>query len=71
MFEIRCKGAEETGQGVHLQFLATSSLRLTVSFQQWIWSFLTGTGVRLIVNHTPLSNQNNDIELPIASGGRK
>src|SRR5216683_5383409 len=57
--------------GVHLQFLATSSLRLTV-FLQWIWSFLTGqTGVRLIVNHIPLSNQNKDIELPIASGGRK
>jgi hypothetical protein len=26
---------------VHLQFLATSSLRLTV-FLQWIWSMLTG-----------------------------
>jgi NADH dehydrogenase FAD-containing subunit len=57
--------------GVHLQFLATSSLRLTV-FLQWIWSFLTGqTGVRLIVNHIPLSKQNNDIGAPIASGGRK
>jgi NADH dehydrogenase FAD-containing subunit len=57
--------------GVHLQFLATSSLRLTV-FLQWIWSFLTGqTGVRLIVNHIPLSNQNKDKELPIASRGRE
>ena len=57
--------------GVHLQFLATSSLRLTV-FLQWIWSFWTGqTGVRLIVNHIPLSKQNKDIELPIASRGRK
>jgi hypothetical protein len=38
--------------GVHLQFLTTSSPRLTV-FLQWIWSFLTGqTGVRLIVNHS-------------------
>jgi NADH dehydrogenase len=55
---------------VHLQFLATSSLRLTV-FLEWIWSLLTGqTGVRLIVNHIPLSNQNKDRELPIASGGR-
>jgi NADH dehydrogenase len=55
---------------VHLQFLATSSLRLTV-FLQWIWSMLTGqTRVRLIVNHIPLSNQNKDRELPIASGGR-
>jgi len=57
--------------GVHLQFLSTSSLRLTV-FLQWIWSFLTGqTGVRLIVNHIPLSKQDKDIELPITSGGRK
>src|SRR6204780_1843172 len=57
--------------GVHLQFLSTGSLRLTV-FLQWIWSFLTGqTGVRLIVNHIPLSKQDKDIELPMTSGGRK
>ena len=42
---------------IHLQFLSTSSLRLTV-FLQWIWSFLTGqTDVRLIVNHIPVSKQ--------------
>jgi NADH dehydrogenase len=36
---------------VHLQFLATSSLRLTV-FLQWAWTYLTGQrGNRLIVNH--------------------
>ena len=36
---------------VHLQFLATSSLRLTV-FLQWIWTYCTGQrGSRLIVNH--------------------
>src|SRR5215467_8273390 len=36
---------------VHLQFLATSSLRLSV-FLQWIWLYLTGQrGSRLIVNH--------------------
>src|SRR5246500_272102 len=36
---------------VHLQFLATSGLRLSV-FLQWIWTFLTGQrGSRLIVNH--------------------
>jgi len=36
---------------VHLQFLSTSSLRLTV-FLQWVWTFLTGQrGDRLIVNH--------------------
>ena len=50
--------------GVHLQFLTTSSLRLTV-FLQWIWTFLTGqTGVRLIVNHISLSKQNKEMELP-------
>ena len=36
---------------VHLQFLATSGLRLSV-FLQWIWTFVTGQrGSRLIVNH--------------------
>src|ERR1700735_4648732 len=36
---------------VHLQFLATSSLRLTV-FLQWVWTYFTGLrGSRLIVNH--------------------
>ena len=36
---------------VHLQFLATSSLRLSV-FLQWIWTYLTEQrGSQLIVNH--------------------
>lgn len=36
---------------VHLQFLATSSLRLTV-FLQWLWTYVTNQrGSRLIVNH--------------------
>ena len=36
---------------VHLQFLATSSLRLSV-FLQWIWTYFTSQrGSRLIVNH--------------------
>jgi len=36
---------------VHLQFLATSSLRLAV-FLQWVWTYLTGQrGSQLIVNH--------------------
>jgi len=36
---------------VHLQFLATSSLRLTV-FLQWIWTYVTNQrGSRLIVDH--------------------
>jgi NADH dehydrogenase len=57
--------------GIHLQFLSTGSLRLTV-FLQWIWSLLTGqTGVRLIVNHITLSKQDKDIEVPISGGGKK
>ena len=40
-----------TWAAVHLQFLATSSLRLAV-FMQWVWTYLTGQrGDRLIVNH--------------------
>ena len=36
---------------VHLQFLATPSLRVTV-FLQWVWTYLTGQrGSRSIVNH--------------------
>ena len=36
---------------VHLQFLAQSSLRVSV-FIQWVWTYLTGQrGSRLIVNH--------------------
>jgi NADH:ubiquinone reductase (H+-translocating) len=38
---------------VHLQFLAQSSLRVSV-FVQWVWTYLTGQrGARLIVNHHP------------------
>jgi NADH dehydrogenase FAD-containing subunit len=44
-------GAWLTWAAVHLQFLATSSLRLSV-FLQWIWTYVTGQrGSRLIVNH--------------------
>jgi NADH dehydrogenase len=36
---------------VHLQFLATSSIRLSV-FLQWVWTYFTGQrGSELIVNH--------------------
>ena len=36
---------------VHLQFLAQSSLRVSV-FVQWAWTYITGQrGSRLIVNH--------------------
>lgn len=36
---------------IHLQFLATASLRVSV-FVQWVWTYVTGQrGSRLIVNH--------------------
>src|SRR5437773_2632752 len=36
---------------IHIQFLATANLRISV-FVQWVWTFLTGQrGSRLIVNH--------------------
>jgi NADH dehydrogenase len=36
---------------VHLEFLAQSSLRVSV-FMQWVWTYLTGQrGSRLIVDH--------------------
>ena len=44
-------GAWLTWAAVHLQFLATSSLRLSV-FLQWVWTYVTGQrGDRLIVSH--------------------
>jgi NADH dehydrogenase len=57
--------------GIHLQFLATSGLRLSVLLQ-WIWSFVTRqTGVRLIVNHFPLSRPSRDLEPSTATRGGK
>ena len=44
-------GAWLTWAAIHLQFLATSSLRLTVLLQ-WVWTYVTGQrGDRLIVDH--------------------
>ena len=44
-------GAWFAWAAVHLQFLATSSLRLSV-FLQWLWTFFTGQrGSRLIISH--------------------
>jgi NADH dehydrogenase len=51
---------------VHLQFLATSSLRLTV-FLQWVWTYLTGQrGSRLIVNH-----RGSDLEKTVENTGTR
>src|SRR5206468_4176306 len=56
---------------VHLEFLAQSSLRVSV-FVQWVWTYLTGQrGSRLIVNHhasvsddarTPSSSERQPME---------
>jgi len=41
---------------IHIQFLATANLRISV-FVQWIWTFFTGQrGSRLIVNHHALGD---------------
>ncbi len=54
---------------VHLQFLATSGLRLSV-FLQWIWTYLTGQrGSRLIVDHRA-STLKRTPALPAAAGGK-
>jgi NADH dehydrogenase FAD-containing subunit len=60
--QVRGLGAWLTWAAVHLQFLATSSLRLTV-FLQWIWTYLTGQrGDQLIVHHhaSPASTPERD-----------
>jgi NADH dehydrogenase len=50
---------------VHLQFLATSSLRLAV-FLQWVWTYLTGQrGSRLIVNHYGASVYGRSAEVSV------
>jgi len=42
---------------VHLEFLATSNLRVSV-FVQWVWTYLTNQrGSRLIVNHHAASSE--------------
>jgi NADH dehydrogenase FAD-containing subunit len=43
--------------GIHIQFLATANLRISV-FIQWVWTFLTGQrGSRLIVNHHSVAGE--------------
>jgi NADH dehydrogenase FAD-containing subunit len=57
---------------VHLQFLATSGLRLSV-FLQWIWTFLTGQrGSRLIVDHRASTRKSTAEReaVPAAAGGK-
>lgn len=60
-------GAWLTWAAVHLQFLATSSLRLTV-FLQWIWTYITGQrGSRLIVNHHGCDKETRSAEAPFGA----
>jgi NADH dehydrogenase FAD-containing subunit len=60
-------GAWLTWAAVHLQFLATSSLRLTVFFQ-WIWTYITGQrGSRLIVNHHGSDKETRSSEVPLGA----
>jgi NADH:ubiquinone reductase (H+-translocating) len=57
---------------VHLQFLATSGLRLSV-FLQWIWTYLTGQrGSRLIVDHHASTRKRTPVRVavPAAAGGK-
>lgn len=50
---------------VHLQFLATSSLRVSV-FVQWVWTYVTGQrGSRLIVNHQGSDKATRSAEAPL------
>jgi NADH dehydrogenase len=50
---------------VHLQFLAQSSLRVSV-FLQWVWTYLTGQrGSRLIVSHHGLQSAAPLVEAPL------
>ena len=55
---------------VHLQFLAQSSLRVSV-FLQWVWTYMTGQrGSRLIVNHhgaEPMTQDPKEAHLELAN----
>jgi NADH:quinone reductase (non-electrogenic) len=55
---------------VHLQFLATSSLRLSV-FLQWIWTYVTGQrGSRLIVNHHGSETRSTEASIGAAAASK-
>jgi NADH dehydrogenase len=54
---------------VHLQFLAQSSLRVSV-FVQWAWTWITGQrGSRLIVNHHAVNQQGYENAAPVSPKG--
>lgn len=52
---------------VHLQFLATSSLRVSV-FLQWVWTYITGQrGSRLIVDHHGSEKEKRPADTPLGA----
>jgi NADH dehydrogenase FAD-containing subunit len=56
---------------VHLQFLATLGLRVSV-FLQWIWTFLTGQrGSRLIVDHRASALKRMPVREAVPAAGGK
>ena len=56
---------------VHLQFLATSSLRVSV-FAQWVWTYVTGQrGSRLIVNHKGSDKEIRPAEVSLGAAASK
>jgi NADH:ubiquinone reductase (H+-translocating) len=56
-----------TWAAVHLQFLAQSSLRVSV-FLQWVWTYLTGQrGSRLIVNYQGSENGRTAADMAIGA----
>ena len=62
-------GAWLTWAFVHLQFLATSSLRWSV-FLQWVWSYATGQrGSQLIVDHHALEPFKRFVNLEARDAG--
>ena len=53
--------------GIHLQFLGTSSLRVSV-FVQWVWTYITGQrGSRLIVNHRGSDKETRSAETRVGA----
>jgi hypothetical protein len=55
--------------GVHLEFLAQSSLRVSV-FVQWVWTYVTGQrGSQIILNSRPSEQARRTQEGPGVGAG--
>ena len=56
---------------IHIQFLATPNLRISVLIQ-WVWTFLTGQrGSRLIVNHYAPVNESKPEATAVVKNGKE